>query len=469
MKAKRFLRSFTIFGLVLLSINGLAFVVSGQQKPAKKDVKKAEQLARQAAASFVKKDYRIAADGYLKAAELNPTNPDYRFWKGASHYYLNEFALAIPELDAAHRLGYKKPLDLYSIRWVARFKEKNLDAALDDVKAGLAIDPNNLFLLQALGDISYERSNFREAADAYQKVALKNPNVAGDVYYFIAKSNASLGDVPAQIAAADEAIKRRTQYLGEAYTILAEGHRKQKRFDAAIDAYQKVIAAKPNTYSAYENLADIYRDQNRFSEAIDISRKALRVFPNDGRIYTSLSWFYSLDDRTDEAIQAAQAGIRFLPDQYMAYTNLCRAYNDAKKPEMAIRECNNALKRNPNDGETHFYLARAHDLVGKQDEATTYYKKAVAGLIEHVRKNPESPDGWYLLGNAYFADNQREKAIDAYEKCLELSPRFVKARYNIAIIQLRQRNKTAALEQYNRLLSMDPELAGKLKAEIDKS
>src|SRR5688572_27314385 len=149
MKAKRFLRSFTIFGLVVLSITGLSLDVSGQQKSPKKDVKKAEQLARQAAAAFVKKDYRTAADGYAKAAELNPTNPDYRFWKGASHYYLDEYALAVPELDAAQQLGYKKPLDLYSIRWVARFKEKNYDGALEDVKAGLVIDPNNLFLLQA--------------------------------------------------------------------------------------------------------------------------------------------------------------------------------------------------------------------------------------------------------------------------------------------------------------------------------
>jgi tetratricopeptide (TPR) repeat protein len=153
----------------------------------------------------------------------------------------------------------------------------------------------------------------------------------------------------------------------------------------------------------------------------------------------------------------------------MAYTNLCRAYNDAKKPDMAIRECNNALKRNPTDGETFFYLARAYDLAGKPDEATKYYKQAVIGLTDHANKNPDSSDTYYLLGNAYFADNQREKAIDAYEKCLSLSPRFVKARYNIAIIQLRLKNKTAALEQYNRLRELDPELAGKLKVEIDKS
>jgi tetratricopeptide (TPR) repeat protein len=153
----------------------------------------------------------------------------------------------------------------------------------------------------------------------------------------------------------------------------------------------------------------------------------------------------------------------------MAYTNLCRAYNDAKKPEMAIRECNNALKRKQTDGETFFYLARAYDLTGKSAEATKYYKQAVVGLIEETSKNPYQPDGFYLLGNAYRADNQFDKAIAAYSKCLELSPKFGRARYNLAIIQLLQKNKTAALEQYNLLREFDPELAGRLKVEIDKS
>jgi len=459
-----------ILGFVFSALLVLPMITVAQSpKPVKKDVKRAEQLAHQASTAFVKRDYRTALEGYAQAAQLNPANPDYRFWKGASHFYLSEYALAIPELDAALSMGYKKPVELYSVRWLAHFKEKNYDAALDDVKKGLALDPNNVEFLQALGDISYSKNNYREAVDAYQKVVLKNPNSAADLYFYIAKAQSSLGDVPAQIAAAQEAIKRGTQFIGDAYLILADGYEKQKKDDAAIDAYKKAIAAKPNTYSAYESLADIYRDQNKFSEAIDISRKALLAFPNDGRIYTTLSWFYSLADRNEEAIQAAQAGIRFLPNEYMAYTYLCRAYNDAKKPEMAIRECNNALRRNPNDGETYFYLARANDLVGKQDDATKYYKQAVAGLAEQAKKHPDSADVMYLLGNAYFADNQFEKAIDAYERCLALSPRFVKARYNIGIIQLRQKNKTAAMEQYNRLRELDPELAGKLKVEIDKS
>jgi tetratricopeptide (TPR) repeat protein len=466
MKAKRHLLGLAIVGLLLSAALVFPHDASGQSK---KDAKKARQIADKAAAAFVKRDYRAAIDGYSQAIALDANNVDYHFWKGVAHHYVDENALALPELNLALEKGYKKPLEIYRVRWRVHYANKEFDAALADLKQGLVLDPNNLEFLQGLGDISYARNNYREAIEAYQKVVLKNPPNSAELYMNIARAQAGSGDLDGLIVSAGEAIKRGTTSLAEAQLLIADALRKKGRTDEAIAAYVKAIDAKPDTYSSYERLADLYRDQNRFTEAIDISRKALRYFPNDGRIYTNLSRFYSLADRNDEAIQAAQAGITFSPDGYLAYTNLCRAYNDAKKPDMAIRECNNALKRKPGDGETYFYLARAYDLAGKPDDATKFYKQAVVGMLEYTSSNPDSADGFYLLGNAYFADNQREKAIDAYEKCLALSPRFSKARYNIGIIQLRQKNKVAALEQYNRLRELDPELAGKLKVEIDKS
>ena len=93
---------------------------------------------------------------------------------------------------------------------------------------------------------------------------------------------------------------------------------------------------------------------------------------------------------------------------------------------------------------------------------------AVAGLEDFVKGRPDYSDGYYLLGNAYYADNQREKAIAAWKKCLEISPRFVKARYNLGYTYTLKKDKAAALEQYNSLLTLDSGLAAKLKTEIDK-
>ena len=465
-KAFLFLAAIGIFSLAIFFDPGHA---SGQAKPVvKKDAKKARQAAEKGRTAFGKRDYRIALENYTQAVQFDPDIADNHFWKGAAHFQLNEHSSAIPELELALAKGYKDQVTLYGFRWRSYFAEKNYDAALADVKKGAELAPNNIEFLQATGDISLAKGDYRGAIDAYQQVIAKEPS-RSNLYIEIARAASKMGDVPAQVAAAEQAVKKPTPELGEAYLLLADGYQKQRKFDEAIAAYQKAVAARPNDYDSYRNLAELLRNQNRFNEAIDTLRRALRVFPNDGRIYTNLGSLYSLADRHEEATQAAQAGVTFLPNEYLAYTNLCRAYNDVKKAEMAIRECNNALRLNPNDGETYFYLARANDLAGKPNEATQFYKRAVAGLLEFTKNNPDSSYGFYLLGNAYFADNQREKAIEAYEKCLEISPRFVRARYNVGIIQLRQKNKTAALEQYNRLLEMDPDLAGKLKVEIDKS
>ena len=270
---------------------------------------------------------------------------------------------------------------------------------------------------------------------------------------------------------AEDPVKTEIQPLGEMQTQLsiADGYLKQRKFDEAVAAYQKLIAAQPDTLAAYHSLAYVYREQNRLNDAIEVLRNALAVFPDDGQTYINLSWFYSIAGQNEEAIQAAQTAITLRPNQSMAYTNLCRAYIDAQRADRAIDECNNALKRNPGDPESLLYIGRAYDLAGKREEANSYYKKAISGLVETTNNNPEFADAFYLLGGAYFANHQLEEAIKAYEKCLDLSPRFAKARYDIAIAHLHQNGKAEALDQYNRLVELDTELAGKLKVEIEKS
>jgi tetratricopeptide (TPR) repeat protein len=63
--------------------------------------------------------------------------------------------------------------------------------------------------------------------------------------------------------------------------------------------------------------------------------------------------------------------------------------------------------------------------------ATQYYKKRLAVCSNTRAKTPDYPDGWYLLGNAFYADGQRDKAIEAYKRNLQLSPNFAKGRVNL--------------------------------------
>ena len=462
MRNNRTLTSLTLL-FVFFGVLSLTGAVSAQSS---KDKKLARDLSEQADKFFSQKNYRSAADAYGKSIALVGNSAYAHFWKGYAHYHLKENEAALNELAIALSQGHK-PLDIYRVRWYIFYDIRDFDSALADIRKGLQIEPKNITLLKAAGEIFFAKNSYAEALEAYQRAVIITPK-DGDLYYNIARVQLGLGNVAAQAAAADEAIKKNTQLLGEAYFLLGDAQQKQNNHAGAIDAYQRAIAAKPLSYQAYRNLAELFRSDSRFTEAIDISRKAMLLYPTDGYIYTDLSWYFSLADRHEEAIQAAQSGIRFLPDQYMAYTNLCRAYNDTKQYPLAITACNNALKLNSKDGETYFYLARAYDLSGRTAEATRTYARAVAGLIEYTKANPEYSDGFYLLGNAYFSDNQRDKAIEAYGRCLQLNPRFPKARLNLGRALILKKDKAGALQQYNELLKIDAKRAAQLKAEIDK-
>jgi tetratricopeptide (TPR) repeat protein len=464
MKITKYFRSIPVCIALFSLLLSFSSIADAQTK---KDRKAADKLVDQARKAFGQKNYRMAVDQYTQALTLVPVNADAHYGKGLSHFYLKENDLALPEFELALGQGYKKPLDIYRARWWINFENKNYDAALADLQNGLKLDPKNVEMLIGLGDVNVAKSNFKDALDAYQKAVLQTPD-SGDLYYSIARAQFNIGDTTGQATAAEEAVKKRTRFLGESFYLIGDAYQKQRKMTESLDAYQRAISAKPDIYLAYRNMAEIYRSQNRINEAIEISLKGRRLFPNDGGIYTNLGWYYSLADRHEDAVQASLAGTKLIPNEYLAFTNLCRAYNDVNKPDMAITACNTALKLNPNDGETNFYLGRAQSLAGRPDEATKNYRRAVTGLITYTRDNPQSSDGFYLLGNAYFADNQREKAIEAYLKCLSLNPRFSKARFNLGIVQVLQKNKNAALEQYNSLLGLDQNLAGKLKTEIDK-
>ena len=461
---RKILYKFTIFCLLLTAFSAFSVEIGAQNK---KDLRKAQKLTAEGNKLFLTKDYRQAIDKYAEAVVLAPTLAEAHFWKGYAHYYLNEFDQSLTEINLAAEQQYNKPLEIYKVRWFLNYDKKNYDAALDDVQKGLQLAPNDMTMTMALGDVYRAQKNYQGALEAYKKTAQMNP-ASGDIQYLIALSQQNTGDLEGQLSNAAEAIRKGTKYVGEAYYLIGDAHQKSRRYQEALVAYQQSLASKDSIYEVYRGIADIYRIQSRFSDAIEISKRGLEKFPNDGRIYSDLSWYYSLSNKEGDAIAAAQTAIKLLPEERLAYTSLCRAHNDLKQYQLAINSCNKALEISPGDGETNFYIGYAYTLSNKPDEAAKYYPKAVAGLEDFTKNNPDYSDGFYLLGNAYTSNNEFEKAVESYKKSIDLTPRFAKARYNLGSIYKYLKKDELAVSEYNALLQIDPVLAAKLKDVIDK-
>lgn len=436
----------------------------------RQQLEQARRLATEGDTFLRQKNYRSAAGKYAEALRLAPKYSYAFYRKGYSHYYLAEYSQAASDLTKALEgtpQGFD-PIDVYTMRWQAYYWQKSYDAALADVQAALRLQPSSSYFNLALGDCYRGKEDFRNALEAYKKGMQLDPANA-DVHYFIALCHNQLGEFMPQGFAALEAIKKRTKYLGESWEFVGQALYISRKYEEAAQSYEKAIQAKSDLKNTYSSLSDVYRMMNRFDDAINAIKRGQRVYPDDANYYINLSWLYSLADSHQEAIGAGQQAIRLLPDQYMGYTNLCRAYNDTKQYALAIQTCNKALQINPGDGETHLYLGRAYQLQNKAALSMTHYKKAVTGLVEFTKQNPDYSDGYYLLGNAYYSVDQTPNAIAALKKCLEIAPRFAKARYNLGSIYLVSGNKVAAREQYDSLRNIDPILAGLLLSAINKA
>ncbi len=433
----------------------------------RRQIARARTLVNEGSRAYNQQDYRNAITKYAEAIAIVPRNPNARFWKGVSHSKLDQKDLALLELEAALSMGYERPVEVYRERWKLYFDAKDYSAARADIQNGLALDPDNQDLVIANGHINFAEGNFAEALTAYEKALVRQPN-SGDIHLVVSQIHSNQGNPEKQLSSAKEAIAKGTQNPAAAFLLMGDAQRKLRQFSEATASFEQALRVKPDSYEIYQNLADLYRLQNKFEDAISISRKALSVFPNDGRIYTDLSWYYSLAERHEEASEAGKAAITFSPNEHMGFTNLCRAYNDLNRPEMAIRECNRALELKPNDGETLFYLGYSHSLLNRNADASRLFKRAVTGLEELTRNDRSFADGFYLLGNAYLADGQAKKAIEAYRQSVALNPGFARVRHNLGVAYVVDKNKTAATEQYNILKEINSNLAAKLKAEIDR-
>ena len=442
-----------------------AFPASAQAQPKKVD-KKAEKLAKQGDALFNKRDYRGAINKYAEAISISPNYPYAHFWKGYAHRHLNEYDEALLELDTAYNQGHP-PIEVYKVRWFVNLQKGNYDAVLRDVQEGARLEPNNMAFQKALADAYLGKKDYQNALVVYKKVAEGEPN-NGDISYRIAEASYNLGETSEQAFAALDAINKRTQFLGESWFYVGDSLQKGKKYDEAIEAYENSITANPKFYDSYNNLSELYRIKGSFDKAIATMDKAIVQFPKDSTLHVNLSWYYSLTDQHPKAIAAAQKAIELDQSNAMGHTNLCRAYNDMELYAQAVTACNKALQLNPGDGESNFYLGRAHDKLNRKDVAAGYFKKAVDGLVKLTNENSDSSDGFYLLGNAFYAAGDREKAIGAYKKAITLSPRFAKARYNLGVVYIVEEKPDLAREQLNALMEIDSKYAAKLRQAIDQ-
>lgn len=95
---------------------------------------------------------------------------------------------------------------------------------------------------------------------------------------------------------------------------LAVSYYNQKKYDEAMDSYNKLLGYDPQNFLAYNGLANIYRDQKNNDRAIENYQQAIKVNPSFPLAYSNLSIMLLDLGRKEEARKVVDDGLKNVPN-----------------------------------------------------------------------------------------------------------------------------------------------------------
>jgi tetratricopeptide (TPR) repeat protein len=126
-------------------------------------------------------------------------------------------------------------------------------------------------------------------------------------------------------------------------------------------------------------------------------------------------------------------------------------YLSQERSDQALALFNRWVEREPERAEAHYYLGLALDLAGpgRADEAIAAYQRA-------LELNPKFLKALNNLGAALANKGKDQEAIEAYQKALKLAPRDYVVLYNLGVSYSNSGQLPAAIASYRKALKLEP-------------
>jgi adenylate cyclase len=221
-----------------------------------------------------------------------------------------------------------------------------------------------------------------------------------------------------------------------------------------LDSFLKVLQGMHYFYRFNKDDNTVARQM--FEEAVPLD-------PENPVAHTFLGWTHVMDvwfgsskspeKSMERASELAQKAIALDENQDSPHSLLGHIYLMKRQYDMAIAEGERAVALSPNGADAHGHLAMTLNHVGRREEATALFKKA-------IRLNPMPPN-WYLT---HLAFNNRltgkyEEAIGTYQKVLRRNPDDFWAHTGLAATYSMAGREEEARAQSAEVLRIDPKFS----------
>ncbi|NNF00476.1 MAG: tetratricopeptide repeat protein, partial [Pyrinomonadaceae bacterium] len=128
-----------------------------------------------------------------------------------------------------------------------------------------------------------------------------------------------------------------------------EMYSKIRRFDKALEYYEKAQKLKPNDFSANSILGNAYFDLKQYKKAETAYARALEIKPNDVAVRTDfgLTFYLREPGDYDRAVSEYRKALDIDPNHELTLQNLIVALNDMGEKEEAAKAIDRLRAVNP--------------------------------------------------------------------------------------------------------------------------
>ncbi len=275
-----------------------------------------------------------------------------------------------------------RALTYRALAW-AMFNQKKYDAARRFLQQAAQAQPDSPETLYLLG-LTYIAENKADAALLPIQSSLRNrPNWAEG--YAVEGELAALAGRNAESETYFEKAVSVNPKLIPAWQGLGLVLSTESKYDAALDAFNKVAQLSPNSGIAYFNIAQVQDMRGDWSHAQEAYRKSLDLEPGNAVAKNNLAWSYSEHDgNIDMALRLAQEAHQVKPDDPEICDTLGWIYMKKNTLDDAIQAFKKSVSLVPNNPEYNYHLGIAYLRSG--DKA-----KAKALLETALHMQPNSP------------------------------------------------------------------------------
>lgn len=360
-----------------------------------------------------KGDLDAARPEFLAAVQKNPRFIEPRLALAEMGQLKGDYQTTLRYTDEILAINPNLPR-VRVLRAVSLINTGNPGDGRKELEALERTNPQDKELQLQLGVLELHEKHFKEAEEYFRKLSANSVNDMRPLSG-LTQTLAAEGQLDKAVALLAEDLKKapNNNQLRYLYAVTAA---MAGRYDTAVEEFQHLVAASPQTAQLYMALANAYRLKGDTANALATLQKGAGVAPKEPGPVIAEAEILTAMNRQQEALDKYRTALRMTPDNATLLNNVA-------------------------------YLMA--DTGGSLDEALKYIRRA----LQLDAKQPRYSD---TLGWIYYKQNLNDTALQVFRGLTATNPDNATFHYHFAMVLLKKGDKATAKAELQNALAKKP-------------